>query len=274
MGEPARPEGGWLSKILTAKRRQLDELRSAPLPRPLDLRPIGLTRQPGEPLRLIAEIKRRSPSAGQLSIELGIADRARRYEAAGAAMISVLTDREFFDGSFEHLRTAREATRIPILCKDFVIDEVQLDAARAWGADAVLLIVRCLEPSQVKVLSVAARARGLEPFVEVLTEAEAELAVDAGARLIGVNARDLDTLEIDPERAKRVLEALPSEVVAAHLSGLRRPEDVAEVRKTRADAALVGEALMRLADPYPLLSQMVDAARPQAGEPGRHERVK
>jgi indole-3-glycerol phosphate synthase len=270
MAEPAR--GGWLARILAAKRAELDELRRAPLPEPPAARPLGLARGAHEPLRLITEIKRRSPSAGALSTALGVAERAARYAAAGASMLSVLTDREFFDGSFEHLRQVREATALPILCKDFVIDEVQLDAARAWGADAALLIVRCLEPALVLQLVSAARARGLEPFVEIVTQAEAELALDAGARLIGVNARDLDTLEMDAARAQRVLDALPREVVAVHLSGLRRPEDVAEVAATRADAALVGEALMRLDDPYPLLLEMVGAARPrnvkQASENG------
>jgi indole-3-glycerol phosphate synthase len=256
----SEPETGWLSRILVAKRRQIAELGNAPLPAAPELRPIGLTRGPHDPLRLIAEIKRRSPSAGALSTELDVAERARRYERAGAAMISVLTDTEFFDGHFEHLLQARNATALPILCKDFVLDESQLDVARAWGADAVLLIVRCLEPTRVAPLVAAARSRGLEPFVEVVSPAEAQLALDAGARLIGVNARDLDTLIVDPERALRVLESLPPGIIAVHLSGLRAPEDVAEIAKTRADAALVGEALMRLADPSALLQRMALAA--------------
>jgi indole-3-glycerol phosphate synthase len=261
MSEPAR-KGGWLPRILAAKRRELEALKQSSFPTPPALRPVGLARRSNEPLCLIAEIKRRSPSAGELSTALSVAERAARYAAAGAAMLSVLTDREFFDGSFEHLRQARDATDLPILCKDFIIDEVQLDAARAWGADAALLIVRCLESDRVKPLVLAARARGLEPFVEVVTASEAELALAAGARLIGVNARDLDTLEMDAERARRVLESLPPGVVAVHLSGLRRPQDVAEVATTRADASLIGEALMRLDDPYPLLAEMVAAARP------------
>jgi indole-3-glycerol phosphate synthase len=259
MAEPAR--GGWLARILAAKRRELEQLKRAALPDPPALRPIALARSAHEPLRLIAEIKRRSPSAGTLSTALGVAERAKRYAEAGAAMISVLTDREFFDGSFEHLLQAKDATELPILCKDFVVDETQLDAARAFGADAVLLIVRCLEPARLNALVTGARARGLEPIVEVVTQPEAELALAAGARSIGVNARDLDTLEMDAGRARRVLEALPRDVAALHFSGLRRPEDVAEAAATRADAALVGEALMRLDDPHPLLADMVSAAR-------------
>jgi indole-3-glycerol phosphate synthase len=261
---PTGNEGGWLARILAAKREQLASLGRDTLPEPPPARPIGLRRGAGEPLRLIAEIKRRSPSAGPLSTALDVAERARRYELAGAAMISVLTDTQFFDGSFEHLAEARRATRsLPLLCKDFVIDDVQLDLARAYGADSVLLIVRCLEPPRVEALVRAARARGMEPFVEVVTPGEAELALAAGARLIGVNARDLDTLEIDTERAQQVLEALPADTIAVHLSGLRSAGDVAAVAATRADAALLGEALMRLADPTPLLADMVAAARTQ-----------
>ena len=260
MVEPVPTERGWLTRILAAKREQIAGLRRDTLPEPPPLRPLGLRRRAGEPLRLIAEIKLRSPSAGPLSIELGVAERARRYERAGASMISVLTDSEFFDGRFEHLSEARQATGLPILCKDFVLDEVQLDFARAWGADSVLLIVRCLEPKRVTPLVRAARALGLEPFVEVVTPAEAELALDAGALLIGVNARDLDTLDVDTERTRHVLESLPAQTVAVHLSGLRTAEDVAGVAATRVDAALVGEALMRLADPSPLLERMAAAA--------------
>jgi indole-3-glycerol phosphate synthase len=253
---------GWLTRILAAKREQVAALGLDTLPEPPPLRPIGLRRGAGEPLRLIAEIKRRSPSAGALSTALDVAERARCYELAGAALISVLTDAQFFDGSFEHLTQARRATSsAPLLCKDFVIDEVQLDLARAFGADSVLLIVRCLEPPRLAALVSAARARCLEPLVEVVTAEEAELAVAAGARLIGVNARDLDTLEIDPARARSVLEALPADAIAIHLSGLRTADDVAAVARTRADAALIGEALMRLDDPSPLLSAMIAAAR-------------
>jgi len=147
------------------------------------------------------------------------------------------------------------------LCKEFVIDEVQLDAARAFGADAVLLIVRCVSAARTAELIAAARERQLVPFVEVATEAEVKIALDGGADLIGVNARDLDTLVMDAERAARVLAAIPETVVRAHLSGLAKPEDVSRIRQGGADAALVGEALMRADDPEPLLSALVAAAR-------------
>jgi len=145
------------------------------------------------------------------------------------------------------------------LCKEFVIDEVQLDAAVAYGADAVLVIVRCVSPARLPVLVREARARKLEPFVEVVNEDESLRALEAGATLIGVNTRDLDTLEMDGARAPRLLGALPNEVVRVHLSGIRTPEDVSRVAASSADAALIGEVLMRCADPEPLLRALVAA---------------
>jgi indole-3-glycerol phosphate synthase len=211
-------------------------------------------------LRLIAEIKRRSPSAGPLNVKLAVGERARAYERAGATMVSVLCDESFFDGSFDHLAEARRACSLPLLCKEFVIDEVQLDAARSYGADAVLVIVRCLAPARVAPLVRAARERELEPFVEIASEDEAQIALDAGATLVGVNARDLDNLAMDGDRAARILGALPAEVVSVHLSGLRTPDAVAKVQRSPAHAALIGEALMREDDPEPLLRSFVSAA--------------
>jgi indole-3-glycerol phosphate synthase len=252
---------GVLERILRTKSDEIDALRSARLPSPPPPRVVSLKRGSGERLRLIAEIKRRSPSAGALSTRLGVAERAQAYERGGADLISVLCDREFFDGSFAHLELARAACSLPLLCKDFVLDEVQLDAARAFGADAVLLIVRCLTPERVAALSAAAVARGLVPLVEVVTETEARVALDAGAQLIGVNARDLDTLEMDTARAARVLASLPDDVTSVHLSGLATPAQIESVRSSRADAALIGEALMRQDDPLPLLQALSAAAR-------------
>jgi indole-3-glycerol phosphate synthase len=260
MAEGGR-EDGWLARILAAKQTEVERLRQTRLPAGPAPRPLELKRIPGGPLHLIAEIKRRSPSAGELSAALTVPERARSYERGGASLVSVLTDGEFFAGSFAQLAEARSACSLPLLCKDFVIDELQLDAARAFGADAVLLIVRCLARKRVSVLLAEARARELEPLVEVTTEQEAELALDAGARLIGVNARDLDTLVIDRERAARVLAGLPGELTAVFLSGLATPEQVGAVARTRADAALIGEALMRQADPEPLLRSLSEAAR-------------
>lgn len=251
---------GVLAAILARKAEEILALRKRSFPPGPEPRPLGLRRAPGEPLRLITEIKRCSPSAGPLSTVLGVAERAAAYERAGASMLSVLADETFFDGSLEHLALARAATKLPILCKEFVLDEVQLDAARSFGADAVLLIVRILSPERLSSLMRAARERGLTPFVEVIDEAEARIALEAGATLIGVNARDLDTLKMDPVRAARTLSGLPDGVTAVHLSGLGSPAAVADVARGLADAALVGEVLMREDDPRPLLEKLVAAA--------------
>jgi indole-3-glycerol phosphate synthase len=149
---------------------------------------------------------------------------------------------------------------VPLLCKEFVVDEAQLDAARAYGADLVLLIVRCLTPERLGVLVAETRARQMVPFVEVHTAEESRHALDVGADLIGVNARDLDTLQMDVEGAARILSALPPSVTRARLSGLATTADVRRVAGTTVDAALVGEALMRQDDPEPLLKEWVAAA--------------
>jgi indole-3-glycerol phosphate synthase len=253
---------GLLNDILTQKSRELAALRARKLPDAPALRKVALARADNAGrLSLIAEIKRRSPSAGRLSTRLSIAERAAAYERGGASMLSVLCDQQFFDGEYQHLSEARAVTQIPLLCKEYVIDEIQLDAARAFGADAVLLIVRCLSPLRTRELIQATRARGLLPFVEVANDEELHVALDGGAELIGVNARDLDTLAMDAERAARVLSAIPDGVVRVHLSGLAGPADVIRIRDTRADAALVGQALMRLEEPEGLLRSLVGAAQ-------------
>jgi indole-3-glycerol phosphate synthase len=227
----------------------------------------ALARGDGDPLRVFAEIKLRSPSAGDLSRALTPPERALRYAAAGATMISVLTDGPFFGGSFAHLAACRAAldaalgpSRPFLLCKEFVVHPVQLDRAVDAGADAVLLIVRILEHGELPGLVREAEARGLVPLVEVARLEELEPAREAGAKLVGVNARDLNTLKMDAGRAAEMLAHVAPGVVAAHLSGLGTPDDVARVAGGRADAALIGEALMRLDDPSALLTAMVSAA--------------
>jgi indole-3-glycerol phosphate synthase len=220
----------------------------------------------GEALRLVAEVKFKSPSAGDLSRALDAGARAVAYAEAGAAMVSVLCDATFFGGSWGDLARAHAALRaagheVPVLAKEFVIDESQVARAEQQGADAVLLIARILPDGDLERLARYARSRCLEPLVEVTDEAELERALACGATLVGVNARDLDTLQMDAARAERVLARVPPDKVALHLSGLKTPQDVASVALGRADAALVGEALMRLDDPAPLLAQMAAAAK-------------
>ena len=250
-----------LARILDTKRGELAQLRRERWPAPPPLRSFDLRRSPGGPLRLITEIKHRSPSAGALSRALSVAERARAYEQAGASMLSVLCDATYFDGAYQHLTEARAASSLPVLCKEFILDEVQLDAARAHGADLVLLIVRCLEPAQLARLLRAAAERGLGVLTEVYAPEEVPIALDSGAELVGVNTRNLDTLELDVARGERVLAALPDRVVRVHLSGIRDEAQVRACARSRADAALIGETLMRQDDPGPLLSRLVAAAR-------------
>jgi indole-3-glycerol phosphate synthase len=257
-----------LEEILATKKAEVEHLRtrgrSKSSRRPLDALQV-LRRHPGEPLRLIAEVKLRSPSAGALSRKMSPAERAAAYVDGGASMVSVLCDARYFDGAWEHLAAARErldraGCTVPLLAKEFIIDETQIQEARDRGADAVLLIARLVDAARLSRLARTARAEGLEPLVEVVDEPELEAALAADARVIGVNARDLDSLAMDRARATRVCGAIPPEAVAVHFSGLSEPQDIAVVARGRADAALVGEALMREDDPRPRLRAMLSAA--------------
>lgn len=262
---------GVLASILEAKQREVQDLLAVPSvahagpPRTALVTQSLLRPDAAAPLRLVTEIKRRSPSAGPLSTVLSPAERALAYARAGAAMISVLCDRTFFDGGFDHLVLVRRALddaslAVPLLAKEFVVDPRQLEEAACSGADAVLLIARIVDHVTLRSLVERARSDGLEPVVEVVTEDELSAALDADAKIIGVNARDLDTLAMDAERAARVLAAIPADRVAVHLSGLKAPDDVATIRRTTADAALIGEALMRQDEPSLLLRAMVASA--------------
>jgi indole-3-glycerol phosphate synthase len=261
---------GVLEAILRAKHREVHELEHqtcfARVPDgPRKNVATSLRRAAGQPLRLIAENKRKSPSAGALSTVLSTAERVVRYAASGAAMVSVLCDEEFFGGSWRDVFEARQALvaagfATPVLAKEFIIDERQLREASAFGADAVLLIARILDRTRLQDLLAQSASLGLEALVEVVTEDELEWAVGAKATIIGVNARDLDTLVLDPERAARVLAAIPEGCIPLYLSGLRGAEDVRRLAATPAHAALIGETLMREDDPRALLSAMVQAA--------------
>lgn len=257
---------GLLLEILAEKAKEVAALRDLPAVARQAEWPVrnvvgALVRPVGAPLRLIAEIKFRSPSAGPLSRALGPQERAKAYEAGGAAMVSVLTDPKWFDGSLEDLSSARAGIALPVLCKDFIIDDAQIERAVSAGADAVLIIVRCIaDGAALAELVDGTRRRGVEPFVEVVTDEELDRALGAGARVVGVNARDLDTLEMDAARAERILARIPKGVVAVHLSGLKTAANAASIARSRADAALIGEALMRQSDPQALLTELVRAA--------------
>jgi indole-3-glycerol phosphate synthase len=196
------------------------------------------------PPALIAEIKKASPSAGVFRPDFDPARIAREYEAAGASCISVLTDEKFFQGSANHLREVRAAVRLPLLRKDFIIDERQVLEAAEMGADAILLIVRILDDAALKHLRDLAAGAGLAALVEVHDEAELDRALAAGARLIGVNNRDLDTFKVDLGTTERLAAKIPKGALLAAESGIHTRADAARVQRAGAGAILVGEALL------------------------------
>lgn len=210
----------------------------------------------GGPFRVIAEVKRASPSAGTLDAALDAPALARRYADAGAAAVSVLTDGPGFGGSLDDLAAVRRAVALPVLRKDFVLDAYQLWEARAAGADAALLIAAALPGEALRRLHQACAEIGLTPLVEVHDEGEAEAALAAGARLVGVNNRDLRTFAVDLSVSERLLPRLPPEVKAVAESGVRGVADVRRLRAAGAVNLLVGEALVRAADPGSLLRDM------------------
>ena len=246
-----------LARILETKRIEISKMRGKKLPTPPELRRCDLKRILPQPIRVLAEIKFKSPSAGLLSSHLSVAERAAVYDRGGACVVSVLCDERFFGGTYEHLTIAKHACGLPILCKEFVLDEVQLDWARAYGADAVLLIARCVSHDELNRLHRAAIERELVPLVEVATAEEAAWVSDLGCSTIGVNARDLNTLVVDTDNASRILESLPKSRARIHLSGIRTPSDITRLTHLGVDAVLIGEALMRQSDPEPLLRSMV-----------------
>ena len=200
-------------------------------------------------VNVIAECKRRSPSKGVLAPAYDPVAQARAYARGGAAAISVLTEPSFFDGALAHLDAVRAAVDVPLLRKDFVVDDYQLLEAAAYGADAVLLIVSALDGRELRRLHAAATALGLAVLVEVHDEGELAVALDAGAGIIGVNNRNLRTLAVDRGVSERLAPRFPAEVIAVSESGLTGGTDVARMRGLGYRAFLVGERLMTSADP-------------------------
>ncbi|MFQ5896228.1 MAG: indole-3-glycerol phosphate synthase TrpC [Nitrospinota bacterium] len=221
-------------------------------------------RGPGAPrgkVRVVAEVKRASPSQGTIASEnFDPVAIARRYAEGGAAAISVLTERRRFGGSLGHLRAVREAVELPVLRKDFLFDPYQLYEARAAGADAVLLIAPILDGEELRKLLLEARALGMESLVEVHTEEELERALGAGARLLGINNRNLRTFETDPAHTLRLLARIPPErrsaLVLVSESGLNGWREVEPLWRAGVEAILVGESLMRAEDPAALLREL------------------
>lgn len=208
---------------------------------------LGALRRPT--LAVIAEMKRLTPSMGVLVEDYRPADIAHAYTDGGAAAISVLTHMAGFGGRAEHIQEVRAATPLPILRKDFVTDPYEIAEARACGADAVLLIVAALEQVQLRDLVAVTRSRGIAALVEVHDEAQTAAALEAGARAIGVNHRDLRTFNVDLGLTERLRRLIPNDVVLVAESGIHDAADARRMREAGADAILVGEALMRASDP-------------------------
>ena len=258
-----------LDQIVAAARRRIGQSRVKADVRLLDRQaedhiPRGFRRalenKGRSSIAIIAELKKASPSRGLIRADFDPATLARELEQAGAAALSVLTDEEFFQGSLENLELAAASTRLPCLRKDFIVDEFQLLEARAYCADAVLLIVAAL--SQPELTALVARAAGcsLNVLCEVHDSEELQRAVDAGCDLIGVNNRDLRTFKVDLETAFRLAELIPGNVVRVAESGIQTGGDISRLRAAGYEAFLIGESLMRVASPGEALRTLIAQA--------------
>jgi indole-3-glycerol phosphate synthase len=249
------------------ERISLDDLKQLVVRRPETKDPMPLLG--GDGVAIIAEVKRSSPSKGALAAIADPSALAHDYESGGAAAISVLTERRWFGGDLEDLAAVRAAVDIPVLRKDFIVASYQLWEARAYGADLALLLVVALEQNALVSLIERAGSIGLTPLVECHTEDEVRRATDAGARLIGINARDLKTLEVDRSTFPRLAPLVPEGVVVVAESGVRGPHDVIEYARAGADAVLVGESLVTGKDPRSAVADLVAAGAHPALKHGR-----
>lgn len=248
-------EPGILDRIAATKREEVEALR----PRAAALEAAALEADPprdfagalGRPglVSVIAEVKRRSPGAGPIRPDLEPGGLASRYQAGGAAALSVLTDRGYFGGSLDDLRAARAAVDVPVLRKDFLLDPLQVLEARAAGADAVLLIVRILDDAPLAELLGMAESLGMSALVEAHDGAELQRALKAGARVVGINNRDLSTFTTRLDVTLDLLPDVPDDVVVVSESGIRSGDDVARLGGVGVDAVLVGEWLLGHEDP-------------------------
>ncbi|NEK84412.1 indole-3-glycerol phosphate synthase TrpC [Blastococcus saxobsidens] len=234
-----------------------DEVKAAAQAARPPLDALAALRAPG--VGVIAEVKRRSPSKGDLADIADPAELARQYAAGGARVISVLTERRRFGGSHADLTAVKAVVDVPVLCKDFIVSSYQVHEARAHGADVVLLIVAALEQNVLVGLLERVESLGMTALVEVHTEAEADRAMAAGASVIGVNARDLTTLQVDRSTFEKIAPGLPSEVVKVAESGVRGPHDLISYAAAGADAVLVGEGLVTAGDARQAVADLVTA---------------
>jgi indole-3-glycerol phosphate synthase len=255
-----------LDQILAATRRRLGETRPTADLRTLERRaaehvPRGFRRALEENSRhsvpIIAELKKASPSRGLIRSDFNPEELAHELERAGAAALSILTDHEFFQGSLRNLQVASRATKLPCLRKDFIVDEFQLLEARAYSADAVLLIVAALSQAELTKLMADAAAYSMDVLCEIHDIEELRRAVDAGCNLIGVNNRDLRTFKVDLQTAFRLAELIPEDAVRVSESGIQTAGDIARLREIGYDAFLIGESLMKAASPGDALRTMM-----------------
>lgn len=259
-----------LEAIVAATRRSLDARRAAVADAALAARaraarvPRGdlfHTRLAAPGPSVIAECKRRSPSKGVLRHDYDPVGIARGYERAGAAALSILTEPAFFDGDLVHLARVREAVQLPLIRKDFIIDAYQIDEAVLAGADAILLIVAALDDPALRTLHLEASGRGLAVLVEVHDDEDVDRALMAGARIVGVNNRNLRTLSVDVDASYRMVSRIPDACVAVAESGLRTADDVVALSRAGYDAFLIGERFMTEPDPGAALATLLGAAR-------------
>lgn len=259
---PKGKTGSVIGAIVAGTRDRLPELRRSAggLERAAARRPAPPSFRdalaPGPRLGLIAEVKRRSPSGGDIARRLDPAEHAKAYAAAGAAAVSVLTEPAHFGGSIADLTAVAAQVSLPVLRKDFIIDELQLVEARAAGAAAALLIVRVLSLAELRQLLLRCDALGLGALVEAHTAAEVDIALEAGASVIGVNSRDLDDLTIDRRAAWALLARIPADRVAVAESGISSADDAELAAAAGADAVLVGSALSRATAPAALAASI------------------
>ncbi len=255
-----------LDQIVVRKRAELLAERSLTPIEQLEEAPRAERRSFREALEMrrpavIAEIKKASPSAGVIAEQFDPGAIAQGYEAGGAAALSVLTDKQFFQGSLEHLEQARAAVKLPVLRKDFTLDRYHLLQAATSGADAVLLIVAALSDCDLTELLAQARELDLDALVEVHNETELERALAAGAEIIGVNNRNLKTLEVSLETSLRLAEQMPDDVLRVSESGIRTSADVRRLMAAGYQAFLVGESLMKQAEPGGALAKLIEGTR-------------
>jgi indole-3-glycerol phosphate synthase len=243
-------------KPLQARKREIHAAAErTPVPSPL------LSRWTPTRVALVAEVKRRSPSAGTISEELDPVAHAIAYARAGASAVSVLTDAPFFGGSLADLHDVAQAVPVPVLRKDFILDELQIAEARAGGASAVLLIVRALTPARLAELLRATRALRLDALVEAHDARELDTALEAGAGIIGINSRNLDDFRIDVDAAWSLISRVPRDTIAVAESGMAAEADVRRAAEAGADGVLIGTALSSSSDPSGLVAILSSVER-------------